>query len=38
MYGKYECFVMPMVYVCVLYLVCILWEFSMLHSALLAVC
>ena len=28
--GKYECFVMQMLYVS---FVCILWKFSMLHSA-----
>ena len=29
-YGKCECFIMQMLYV--LCLVCILWQFSMLHS------
>ena len=38
MYGKYECFVMQMLYVCVLCAFCgssqcwILWQFSMLDS------
>ena len=31
MYGKYECFVMQMLYVCVLYASCVSYQFCVLH-------